>query len=193
MPLSYPFDAPDLATTFGARKSVMKALNKAGVKSVTPVMMLPQEVLRSEFDGIGASSARFITSALAEHGLPHRTISQKRHDFVNEHFGCIEDAPIGVLQVGTVLVLGPKGKSTRASFSPLEVVSLMEDIQPKTTVIDLLLMGKKGLKQEIAQHAFFGLPDKRLARDIEYLQYRLKDEWQLQFSTSEPELRLVNE
>jgi len=187
MPLMREFDIPTLAEAFGDRKSLMKSLHKAGFKSIVPLMMMPREALL-ELPGIGMSSVLVISRTLKKHRLSQHVFSDRMSVFIDKQFGCIEDAPISVLQVTIVR----NDQLNRPVFAPLEIISLLEDIEPRMTVMDLIRMSREEIRVMVQVQSSFGLHLHDLAEDLKHLAIRLGN-FDLEFGAQLPiQLRAVN-
>lgn len=161
---------PTLADVFGQNKPLLKAIRKAGFKSVAPLMLIPQESLRS-YEGIGSRSALQITRCLRHFELGHHVIYRPVQKFINDEFGCIEDAPIGVLHVTIVR----KQRSNHPEFAPLELVSLLDDFEPQMQVMDILNTSPDQLRKTVQQKAAFGIEIEDIEEDIKHLDIRLRN------------------
>ena len=167
-------------------------LRAAGFTSVVPLMMLPTQSLIGMEAGdqtIGYRSAARVTQTLAQRNLRQHVFCEKMSEFIDDQFGCIEDTPIAALHV--TIVRGYQ--DNRPVFAPLELISLLEDIQPRMTVLDLVKMTPEGIKHEIESRALFGLKVHSLTEDLKHLKMRLEN-YDLSFTASPvARLHLVNE
>lgn len=159
---------PSITEAFGGNYRLMAALNQAGFKSVVPLMMLPREALL-EIPGIGISSAVLVTKTLKKYGYGQHNICERMSTFIEEQFGSIEDAPISTLQVTVVR----EDIVNRPVFAPLEIISLLEDIESHFTIRDLIRMSRDEVRSLVQSQAAFGMQIHDLPEDIKHLAIRL--------------------
>lgn len=181
-------EIPSIAEAFGGNYRLIKAFHAAGFKSVVPIMLMPREAL-VEIDGIGTTSAQRVTKTLKAYGLGHHVVCERMASFIEKEFGSVEDAPVSVLQVTIV-----RGEQlNRPMFAPLEVVSLLEDIESHMTVGDLARMTREDVRRTVQGEAVFGLEIHDLREDMKHLAMRLGN-FDLEFGMQMPTpLRVVNE
>lgn len=175
MNLTDPTDIPSLISVFGRNAGLMQAFRLAYVTSPVPVMLLPRQVL-TEFDGIGERTSLYITHALREAGLPHLTFGENACDFMDAHFGSIEDAPVMALSVVSLR----DAVASRPYFAPLQMLHLLSEIAPHFTVRSLLTTTKDGLMEMVEEHVTFGPRMERLEHDLREINWRLSW-WNEQF------------
>jgi len=168
VPLTDPTDIPSLDHVFGHNPSLMKALGRAHITSVVPVMLLPKHVLM-EFNGIGERTATYITGALAHKGLGHHHFNEKLCDFVDEQFGCLEKAPVMVLSVVTLR----DNVAARPYYVPLQLLQLIDDVNPRFSVGDLLSSSPRDLLEMVEERVVFGPLLNRLKGDVPDINWRL--------------------
>ena len=168
LPLTDPNDIPSLDFVFGHNSRLMKIFRRLHIESVTPVMLLPKPVLM-EFPGVGERTATYIIGCLTQHNLGHHNFNEKLGDFIDRQFGCIEDAPVSVLNVVTLR----DNITTRPYYTPLQLLQLIEQEAPHFTVRDLLQSTEDELIGLIEERVVFGPVLNRLKGDIVDLNWRL--------------------
>lgn len=193
MPLTHPFNLPTLEETFGDNIKLMSALKRARFQSVVPVMELPREVLR-EFYGIGPSTSVFITRALAAQGLAHHRFCERLSTFIDEQFGCIEDAPVATLEVVTIHDM----YASRQVYAPLALLHFLERLYPNMTIMDLSHMTEQDVREIVNEHEQLGPIRERVAADLEEIGWRLQQWYPKQNSfgiaaRQQPHLRAVGQ
>jgi len=160
---------PTVSEAFEHEYRLRKAFNLLGVHSLIPIMLMPREALM-ELPFIGASSAHRITKILHGLNLSHRTIYEKLTRFIDDQFGCIEDAPIGVLQVATVRT----SAATRPHLAPLDTINALEVYDREMTVLALTSQTRQEVRK-MAQMALnaTGRQVHDLDEDLKHLSSRL--------------------
>ena len=131
-----------MSDVFGDYPKVRRALEHAGITSVATIMMLPRTSLM-EIRGIGSNTASLICRVMCEFDLEERDPFESMIGFVGRVFGRVANAPIGILQVNQVRERG----KTQSLLSPLEIITLLTEIEPQMTVLDLI----KLMPTEIAE------------------------------------------
>lgn len=145
---------PSLHETFGQHKKLMTTIRQQRFNSVLPFMLLPYGSLE-DIDGIGLRTDACITDLLAKQGLERRSYSERLANYLTRHYGAVEDAPIGALSIAIVR----KDDVNYPMYSPLDAVRLLEALEPKMMIIDLmgqsrvslrkLLMGENPLQRSV--------------------------------------------
>lgn len=159
---------PSVKETFGASPTLMRALEYARFKSVVPVMMMPREALMDTLD-IKARTARRVTSYLNAQGLNHHEYCERQRDFIDEQFGCIEDAPIAALHVITITdEIGP-----RPYYAPIRLLLFMEEMEPHMVIRDLIGMTAQNIRDMIDRPMMPGPISERMSEDIGEISWRL--------------------
>ena len=146
----------------------MHAFEKANITSVVPVMLLPRQVLM-EFDGIGERTAAYITKALAQKGLAHRQLCDRLGDFIDQQFGCIENAPVSALNVVSLR----NNVTARPYYAPLLLLLLIEQVNPHFTVGELAAADNDELLAMVEERIVFGPRVHRLKGDAIDINWRL--------------------
>lgn|GEM_PF-3814921 len=167
------FNMPSLEETFGSNPAVLDLLNKAGFTSVAPLMLLPRPALIGVSAGqhrkIDHRSATKVSQQLSKRGLKQHDLNEPMAKFIDEQFGCIDDAPISIMQV-TIM---RNAHANLPVFAPLEVVGLLEDIEPHMTMLDLVRMTRHEVRDMVEERAAFGLRIHNLHEDLKHLALRL--------------------
>jgi hypothetical protein len=96
-------------------------------------MLLPQGSIQ-DIENIGPQVDAKITRLLHRQGLHRRQPSQPLVDFIVELYGCVEDAPIGVLHV----VVVRKDAYNYPSYAPLDAVRQLEKEDETMRLSDLM-------------------------------------------------------
>ncbi|MGV9001879.1 MAG: hypothetical protein ACOH18_02895 [Candidatus Saccharimonadaceae bacterium] len=138
---------PTLTEAFGKNYRLKAAFNNAGFKTVVPIMMLPREALL-EIPGIAVASAMRVAKTLKHYDLGQHIISERMSEFIESEFGRVRDAPIGVLQVTIVR----SGDTNRPYFAPLDVIDMLEKIEPEMKIRQLLLMPAARILSDLEMH-----------------------------------------
>lgn len=185
MPLTDPMDIPSLDRVFGHSTHLMRAFENANITSTVSVMLLPKQVLM-EFNGIGARTASLIHHELTRRGLGHHSFNEKLADFVTDQFGRIEDAPLAVLNVVTMR----DHEMTRPYYMPLQLLRLMERLEPHLTLGKVMGFGSRDFLGMVEEHVVFGPLLLHLLDDAEHLTWRL-EQWRQHLRTNQP-LSLVS-
>lgn len=169
MPLADPTDLPSLDFLFGKNERLMKVFKQAQITSVAPLMLLSRQILVNDIPGIGDSTSTYIARVLAEHGLPQRQFSDKLRDYIDERFGALEFAPITALSV----VVIRDTVVTRPRYAPLQLIQLLNEINPHMQIADLLNTPGRGLIRMVEGHIVFGPVLERLTEDLTEINHRL--------------------
>ena len=173
MTITDPNDLPSLSRAFGHNAYLMKTFHNADITSVIPLMLLPRFDLISDIKGIGERTATCVAKTLAGNGLEQRTFHERMTDFIDRRFGCIEDAPIGVLTVVTLRHTIGETVIRRPHYTPLQLIQLLEEINPHLKVIDLLELSDDAMMRMLEEHVIFGPILHRLRGDLTDVNWRL--------------------
>jgi len=187
---------PTVDEAFGHSTQIRKALHQAHITSLVPLMLLPREALM-DIPGIGSTAAHRISRTLARLGLGHHGLCEKMSEFIDKQFGCIEDAPVSVLQVAITRTMD----ATVPVYAPLELVYLIESLEQDYVVGDLTMMPGGFLRAMVENTIDNGFMVHDLDEDFKHLGSRLGyfglelmlDEFEEagQLDQSQPHLRLV--
>lgn len=137
---------PTLAETFGTDTVIMKAVKRGGFNSVLPFMLLPFGSIQDIY-GIGVSADTRITALLKQQGLERRAYTERLMKYLVRKYGCVEDAPIGVLTIDVVR----KEDINYPMYAPLESIRLLETFQPNMALIDLIKLSRAKLRKELKE------------------------------------------
>lgn len=171
MTLTDPRDLPSLEVIFGSNSLVRHSLHRANISTAAPVMLLPPEELVSQLRGIGKTGAAYITGALNHVGLPHHKFQDRLVDFIDQAFGGIGKAPIGILHVTSIV----SENCTRSLYAPLKLVRALEDvIDPHMSIEDLPKVTSEQFEEAISGQTPFGPVSKAMSRDIKEINQRLR-------------------
>lgn len=159
---------PSLQETFGSHKKLMTAIKRRRFNSVLPFTLLPYGSLE-DIDGIGFRTDRRITELLAEQGLERRSSHERLADYLARHYGAVEDAPIGALSVAVVR----KDDINYPMYAPLEAVRLLETLEPKTMIVDLMRHSRASLTKKLMGENPLQRSVRSVADDVASLESRL--------------------
>lgn len=165
----YLYDIPSLEEVFGDNQKILHTLQRAGFQSVVPVMMLPQQVLWTDFKGIGPATANEIAHMLVENDLCHHGFNERIRSFIDRVFGDFENASTQILQVVHVRT----DICTVSQYAPLPLLHFMDKMVPHRSVSELLAMSPDGIRNEtFGLHAPASVLD-RLNGDIKAINHRI--------------------
>ena len=168
---------PSLEQVFGDNEHLMRAFSRANITSVVTLMTLPRELLLNDIDGIGEYAVQHISRQLAAHNLEHRAFTEKLPHFIARLFGSIEDAPVAVLNtvlLRSALSTQPQGTVTcRAHYAPIQLLQLVEEIDPQFSVEDILNRSETELITLLSQHFEIRPIRVRLQSDVKDINWRL--------------------
>ena len=159
---------PTIKEAFGIYPELMDAIKQNYIHSVTAVMLLPKEVL-AKMEHFNAKKAQLVGESLADHELVQLQGNQNVRYFVESQFGCIEDAPVGVLDVVTV----PTMRTSMQVHSPLILLAYLEEYEPNMTVLDLIHMSEHSLRKLVRGRVELGPVVERIVDDIIEVNRRL--------------------
>lgn len=159
---------PSIKEVFGIYPELTEPLKQNNIHSVAATMLLPKEVL-AKMERFSVKKVNLVSTALSDFDLAQLELNQNVRRFVEDQFGCLEEAPIGVLDVVTL----PTMKSSKQEHSPLTLLSFFEDYEPHMTVLDLLRMSEWSIRQQVAGKFWFGPVYEPLVEDITEVNRRL--------------------
>lgn len=165
-PINTPLPTPH--QVFSGHSTVTSAFKAAGITSALQVMLLPREVLL-ELKGIDLKSTRFISNKLRLFGLKHRDLCTPMKQYVIAEFGGIEYTPIQALSI----VVEKIHDSPHPHLWPLGLLDTLHEIEPNTTVADLIHMGGHGIRAMVEQHDEYPFEVDAFYADIDELNWRL--------------------
>ena len=174
MELSRVETLPTLTELFGHNKHVLSAVQKH-FDTPAPLLAHDRQML-THVPGIKMPRARVIEDALKRHGLRLRDSSESTSKYIERLFGCIEDAPIDVLQLYSLQANGV----SHTYYIPLAVIRQLRQYEPNMAVVDLLSMHQSGVWDILMTH--FAYDAEHLRPRISELNTRLRP-WGLSLAT----------
>lgn len=160
---------PLLEDVFEDNRGLLKVLQEAGIKTVTPLMFLPERILIDDIPGLGKKRAGMIRTALKLRHLPQKELNESVPTFIARAFGELEDTPATALQVTHTRTLN----CMRPRFNPLYTLIVLEDHDPTYTIDDLLMTPRHEFVREIKEHMNPTLTDAQIAADMREINHRL--------------------
>lgn len=159
---------PTIKEVFGIYPKLMDAFKQNYIHSVAAVMLLPKEVL-AKMEHFTAKKARLVADMLAEYELAQFSGEESLSLFVEREYGCIEDMPVGALNVVTDSELF----TSKQCYRPLLLLAFFEEYEPQMKVIDLLHMSERDIRAKVRGRVELGPVIERLFDDIVEVNWRL--------------------
>lgn len=159
---------PTLLETFGTDTVIMKAVQRGGFTSVLPFMLLPFGSIQ-DLHGIGSSADTRVTALLKRQGLERRPYIEPLMKYLVRKYGCVEDAPIGVLNTDVVR----KDAINYPTYAPLQSIRLLEATQPYMAIIDLIKYSRVELRALLKKKDPDKTSIKSITDDVSSIEARL--------------------
>lgn len=151
----------------------LRLLKRHGVTSTATLAMLSKDELRGNFEFITDADVNSIAAGMRKPGAQQREYGEDATAFLGRVFGNEAHAPAGVLHVAMVRHMAV----TRAVLAPLQLVKLLEHVDPDATVGDAMRLDAsqaKALVGEVAEQGDATLRCDDPGQDLLHLRFRLQ-------------------